>query len=374
MRSLFLAMLAIVSGPALGQPATPPVPIHTTKITDSGGRLDWYKGPAHDLVAFDAITDMRTRNTELFTMKPDGSGRFCVTCNAPVPKGFVGQPVWHPDGDHIVFQVENERSPHTLFNHVAWGINNDLWIIRKDGSKAQRLYQTKLNHGALHPQISPDGRTLVFAARTPTGRLLPSEKLRKLAPGGENPWEGWKIFSTRLEIDEDGNASVSKLKLLADNPRGFLETHQVLANGDVIFSKTRNGVPYVDDIYRMDRNGGHVRQLIDSPETWDEHGLYSPDRRFLAFVSSRHDKSWRASRSRAKDLETEIYVMRIADGAVRQVSAFNAGRTRTIASDFSWNKDGTALLVQAAPFRTRLIGGDETLPPEIWLIRFGPAP
>jgi Tol biopolymer transport system component len=339
-------------------------------ITDKGGRLDWYKGEKHNLVAFDAVVDDDTKNTEMYTMQPDGSGRSCVTCNAPVPKGFVGQPVWHPDGEHIIFQAENENSPHTFFNHLAWGINNDLWIIKRDGSGAELIYKTKLNHAALHPQISPDGKTIVFSARTPTGRVNP--KWKDLTPGGENHWEGWSIVSGELDLTKQGTEKISGLKTLIADNSGFFETHQILEDGSIIFSRTESGAPYVDDIYLMNAAGGNIRKLVDSPKTWDEHGLFSPDRKFLAFISSRHDKSWQAPGSRAADLETELYIERHADGALRRVTDFNGGRRRYLASDFSWSRDGSAIMIQAAPFRKRLIGGYEALSPEIWLIEIAP--
>lgn len=370
-----LILILIVVGLAFSSACSAPRPanavsIQEKRITDRGGRLDWYKGVKHNLVAFDAIVDDTTKNTELYTMQPDGSDRFCVTCNAPVRKGFIGQPVWHPNGEHIIFQVENENSRHTLFNHMAWGINNDIWIIKRDGSGAELIYQTKLNHAALHPQISPDGKTIIFSARTPTGRV--NFSWRNLTPGGENHWEGWSIVSGRLDLTKSGTDKISNLKTIIANDRSFFETHQVLEDGSIVFSQTKNGAPYVDDIYMMSAGGGNIRKLVDSPKTWDEHGLFSPDRKFLAFISSRHDTSWRAPKSRAKDLQTELYVQRRADGALRKVTDFNGGRRRYLASDFSWRKDSKAIMVQAAPFRKRLIGGYEALSPEIWLIEFMP--
>lgn len=366
---LIVIALSFFSASCAPRPASA-VSVQAKKISDSGGRLDWYKGVKHNLISFDAIVDDTTKNTELYTMQPDGSDRFCVTCVAPVPRGFVGQPVWHPNGEHIIFQVENEHSQHTLFNHLAWGINNDLWIIKRDGSGAELIYKTKLNHAALHPQISPDGKTIIFSARTRTGRVNPKWKNR--TPGGENHWEGWSIVSGILDLRKSGTAKISNLKTLIADDRGFFETHQILEDGSIVFSHTKNGAPYVDDIYLMNARGMNIRKLVDSPKTWDEHGLFSPNMKFLAFISSRHDTSWQAPKSRAKDLQTELYIKRNADGVLRKVTSFNNGRRRYLASDFSWSKDGKAIMIQAAPFRKRLIGGYEALSPAIWLIEFVP--
>lgn len=151
-----------------------------------GGRVDWYKGDAHSLIAYDAIVDDARVNTEVYTVEPDGSGQQCVTCDAPIPKGFIGQPAWHPDGEYLVIQAENENSQHRLYNHMAWGINNDLWLIKRDGTSAERIWRSPLNHAALHPHFSEDGSRLIFAERIATNR--PIIGLRRITPGGENPW------------------------------------------------------------------------------------------------------------------------------------------------------------------------------------------
>ena len=63
-------------------------------LTDDGGRLDWYRGESHDLIAFDRIVDTDTMNTEVFIMDPDDpDGATCVTCGGAIPEGFVGNPV-----------------------------------------------------------------------------------------------------------------------------------------------------------------------------------------------------------------------------------------------------------------------------------------
>lgn len=136
--------------------------ISTTCITKKGGRLAWYHGDKHELIAFDATTNPATKATSVFTMQPDGSEKKGITNNSGIPKGFVGQPAWHPDGEHLVIQVENENSQHTRYNHVSWGINNDLWIIRRDDTTAECIYKTKSNHAALHPHFNADGTNTAF--------------------------------------------------------------------------------------------------------------------------------------------------------------------------------------------------------------------
>jgi Tol biopolymer transport system component len=331
-----------------------------------GGRVDWYKGAAHSLIAYDAIVDDTRVNTELFTIEPDGSDQRCVTCDAPIPKGFVGQPAWHPDGEFLVIQAENENSQHRLYNHMAWGINNDLWLIKRDGTSAERIWRTPLNNAALHPHFSEDGTKLIFAERIATNR--PIIGLRRITPGGENPWAGWQIHIADFNPAAEGEAKLTNHRTLTPNGSGFYEIHDLTAEGQIEYSFTPGGEAYVDDTYTSNVDGTDVRNLINSPDTWDEHGTYSPSERTLAFVSSRMDRSWRAPRSRANTLRTELFTKDPA-GTVTQITAINQNgdpNQRYLVSDFSWDREGRRIVFQVATLNADGL----PLSPELWMVTF----
>ena len=337
------------------------------KIATDGGRVAWYKGDEHDLIAFDSITDPVRKNTELYTIEPDGSNKKCVTCNSVIPKGFVGQPAWHPNGEYIVIQVENENSQHTLFNHMSWGINNDLWIVRRDGTHAELIHKTPLNHATLHPHFNADGTKIIFAERIPTGKSR--WFLKRITPGGENQWEGWQIDIADFNIRKKGTAKLSNRRKLFEGAGGFYETHGFTKDGKIIFSHTSGGKAYVDDIYISDLSGKEVKKLIDSPKTWDEHGLYAPSGKAMVFNSSRGSPSWQAPRSKPKNLELDLYIKTLS-GEIRRLtnmSALGKANKRYITSDFDWDKTGTRIVFQVATFdkKTR-----EPYSPEIWILTF----
>ena len=341
--------------------------LRVRRLTDDGGRLDWYKGDKHELIAFDAVVNQRNRNTEVFVMRPDGSGRRCVTCDAATPNGFVGQPAWHPDGEHIVIQVENSNSRHRLWEHIAWGINNDLWVVRRDGSGAELIFESPKNHAVLHPHFNADGSKIIFAERVPTGRKRP--RLRRITPGGENPWEGWRIHIADFDIAKTGTARLLNHRILYDDESGLFETHGFTHDGRIVFSHTRGGRAYMDDIYIANDDGSRRRKLIDSTRTWDEHGRFSPSGKTLAFVSSRDYWDWRAPRSTAKTLRLDLYSQDRA-GKVRRLTDANANARedmRYIVSDFDWDASGTRIAFQLAPFddRVRRPGS-----PQIWVLTF----
>ena len=341
----------------LAAAAPPPV-----QLVESGGRVAWYRGRAHELIAYDAPAAGRPsgrggRNTEVYVVRPDGSERRCVTCDvAAIRKGFVGQPAWHPDGEHLVIQVENESSEHRLWNHVSFGIDNDLWIIRRDGTGARRIWASADKHGALHPHFSPDGRRLVFAERVPTGRPLERPMMRRRAPGGESQWEGWRIHFADVDLAKPEGAVLSGHRTVEPNGPGFYETHGFGPDARILYSFTAGGAEYVDDSYSAKADGTDVRNLTRSPTSWDEHAQYSPDGKRLAFVSSRFDPALAFPGPRARVLRTELYLSD-KEGAARKVTDMNGLLGREVAvSDFDWDRDGGRIVFLAgdlAPLNSR---------------------
>ena len=339
--------------PAKGKP-------EVRKLVDKGGRVSWYHGEKHELIAYDTVID-KDYNTAVFTIQPDGSERTCVTCDADIRKGFVGQPSWHPDGEHLVIQIENSNSKHNSFNFMSWGINNDLWIIRRDGKDAERIWSPVKNGAALHPHFSDDGRKLVFSERKPTGKSLAFLKGR--TPGGENHWEGWRIHIASVHMDRSGPDKLSNHKTFAPNGPGFYETHGFAPGGRILYSFTPDGRPYVDDIFTVKQDGSGVVTEVEGSGTWDEHGLYSPDGERFAFMSSRFNSSLRFPRNKAKDLETELFV-RDGDGPPVQVTSMNDLLPgKRVVSDYDWDRTGKRIVMQVAQ-----MGRGQ--PVELWMLTF----
>lgn len=338
-----------------------------TKIADSAGRVAWYKGGKHELLAFDSITNQRSKSTDLFIMSPSGSGKRNLTAGSTVPAGFIGQPAWHPDGEHIVFQAENANSSHRLLNHMAWGINNDLWMIKRDGSGARRIYSSALNHGALHPHFNHAGNKIIFSKRIPTGKTSAVAKALKLGGGGENQWTGWQIAIADFDMSKSGESRVYNFQTIKPNGSGFYETHGFTKSGRIIYAFTPDGSTYVDDVFTCDGKGGNVQRLINSPKTWDEHVHFSPSGRSFAFMSSRAFDSWDSSNSTARNLRTELF-LRDKNGSIVQLTDFNKDKGRKeryLISDLDWDASGARLVFQVAPFKGRRPGD-----PQLWMFRF----
>ena len=330
-----------------------------------GGRVDWHKGSAHELITYDSISNTILKNTEVYTVKPDGSDKQCITCDSEIPKGFVGQPAWHPNGEHIIIQVENSNSQHRVMEHVSFGFNNDLWIIKKDGTGAKRIWTTELNHAALHPHFSHDGTKLIFAERIPTGVRIPGVGNR--TPGGENHWDGWQI---RIADFNPENMEITKSIAIKPNGNGFYETNDFYNDEEFTYSFTPNGQPYVDDIYSIKTDGTKVVHIINSPTTWEEHGTFSPaGTGDFVFLSSRFDSTWKAPTSKPDTLALELFLKK-TNGDIIQLTEMNKNadsNIRYLVSDYDWDKDGKRIVIQIASVNKKT-GKPNTA--QIWMIEF----
>lgn len=332
---------------------------------EEGGRVDWYKGNAHELITFDAISNDLLKYSEVYTIKPDGSGKQCVTCNSVVPKGFVGQPAWHPYGEQIIIQVENLNSKHRVMEHVSFGFNNDLWIIKKDGTGAKPIWTTDLNHAALHPHFSHDGTKLIFAERIPTGLIIPG--IGELTPGGENFWNGWQI---RIADFDSEHMDIIESIAIQPNGNGFYETNDFFTDDEFTYSFTAHGQAYVDDLYSVKTDGTNVTHIINSPTTWEEHGTFSPaGTGDFVFLSSRFDPTWIAPSSKPDAVALELF-LKNSNREIIQLTEMNlnAGlNTKYLVSDYAWDKDGKRIVVQIAPVNIKTGKHDS---PQIWMIEF----
>lgn len=362
------------SGPAAPYSYSLDVPnIGTVKYTvlaENGGRVSWYRGTqaAHNKIAYDGKTQTwgADSRTDVYVMNADGSNKQCITCGMAVfealyqdilaqrqsvgdPRlGFwIGQPEWHPDGVHVIIQVENLNSSHTINNFVSFGVDNDLWILNTQTKTASPIWSTAVpNNAALHPRLSDDGSKLIFAQRI----LATMTTLNEV-------WEGWRLVVTDFDINQPAATMISNPTYTKPSGDGFYETTGFLGSSNTWFSYSftpdvaRTVLPYVAEGRMTDYPWSTSTKVVDFPNAWDEKPRFSPSVNSVVWMSSAFDTIWTPA-SGAVNLQSDLY-LGLPGNIYYRFTFFNdlhnRYSTKVLVTDHEWNRAGDKLVVQAMP-------------------------
>jgi len=308
-------------------PAADPQVTAVTLLTENGGRVDWH--PGRNLIVFDRSEG---GPYEIFVMAPDGSGQTCLTCGRPgAPPRHKGNPAWHPSGAFIAFIAEKAHHRGTALRATPGiGIDNDLWIMTGDGQRYSQITAVPPGMGVLHPQFSHDGTRLVWAERV----------------AEQPPPSGTWVIRLAEFVVQDGLPAVRHIQSFQPAGPAFYETHGFSPDDTTLLfsANPEPGQPFWGlDIYAWHRPTQTVRRLTTTLDQWDEHAHYSPDGRFIVWMSS---MGCRCDPSRLADLRTDYWIM-AADGThKRRLTFFNepghphAQGESTVAGDFAWGPNG----------------------------------
>ncbi len=204
-------------------------------------------------------------------------------------EGSDGMPRWSPDGAHIAFVRTLSRDRGAAVGEGQGGSigRTQIWLLPSDGGEARPL--TRLPQGAIKSlEWSPDGSRLAFGFHR-----QPPERAEGPADRDGVPPLYRRI--TRLHYKEEDI--------------GFLDGER-------------------DHIWIAVARTGAATQITRGD--WDDLSpAWSPDSRFLVFVSNRHrDAEWRL-------IETDLWVVRASGGRARRLPT-----PRGLSSAPSWSPDG----------------------------------
>jgi uncharacterized protein (TIGR03437 family) len=315
----------------------------------------------------------------------------CLSCNnpnAPPQDSYKHFQTMRPQGDWILLDVEDPDGPvitqqssqqlQVIRNNGYW---TNLWVTTPDGSRWYQLTHFTAppggNPGAvgmLNPRWSADGNSVIFPETYQ-------------APDPANLQGYWRFYIASFSVDAStGIPSLSNYRNIGYPGDVFYEMQDVSPDGTqlLVQSVTPGMNAYGVDIYAVNLVSGpgfgEYTDLTNSPYSWDEHSIYSPNGKKIAWISSLPfpniipqygNLSWVDYRDY---LHNEFFLMNADGTGVQQLTRFNDPSAPEYSPQFGdamygeWNLDGTQLLIHNGTPEIQVSGGNST-----WLVTFAGA-
>ncbi len=236
----------------------------------------------------------------------------------------AGEGYFSPDGKQIIFQAEEKGTGNPFYQ---------IFIMDLATGKTHRV-----SPGVGRTTCSffrPDGKKVIFASShaDPDARKHQAEEYRRREEEKNNPqrrryqWD----FDPYYDIYQ-ANPDGSDLKNLTHTPGYDAEGSYSPDGKRIVFCSNRDGNL---QLYIMDADGRHVRQLTHAPHCYNGGPFFSPDGKQVIFRSDRKKKDF-----------LQIYVIN-ADGTGER--ALTHEPTRVNWAPY-WYKDGKHVIYGSADY------------------------
>ncbi|MCL5746138.1 MAG: hypothetical protein M1541_19780 [Acidobacteria bacterium] len=276
----------------------------------------------------------------------------CITCterlNSPAPNRQKLQPHWHPSGQWIVLAGERENytkpwlaTPELIEGWVQSGLWVNIYITRPDGSEWYQL--SDFGHGQgdgfTGVAFTPDGTQAVWA-QIVSGNIF------------EAMFGRWELILADFQEDGGGVPSFTNLRDITPVGAKWVEPGNFAPDGKSLLITADIGLSDAQgmDQFILDITTGEVRNLTNSPDVWDEHGVFSNDGKKILFMSSYPFRTNWLSHT-VLSLKTEFMLMNSDGSGLQQLTHFNSpgypesnapGRG-SVAAIGEWNPDGRTI-------------------------------
>lgn len=290
---------------------------------------------------------------QIYVGRKDGGAPVCITCtdkpNGPKASKFKMQPHWHPSGKWIILAVEQEKINGPLFTPrwviEGWlqcGLWTDMYAATPDGSawfKLQDFRPPNKATGFTGVAFTPDGGKGVWA---------------QIVDGNVFAYSfgKWELIIADFQ-EVNGVPSWTNLRNITPPDTYWLEPGNFSPNGKDLLLTADYGFPdhskvEGQDQYILDIYSGRMTNLTQTPNIWDEHGVFSPDGEKIFFMSSYPYRS-DPNASKTFGLKTEFMIMDKDGSNLRQLTHFNEpgfpefSFWGSVAANGQWNPDGTSI-------------------------------
>lgn len=291
-------------------------------------------------VSYQSVPDNKS-NADLYLMNIDGTNQTRITRTPESESGAV----WIEDGARIAFMAKSK---------VPDG-GQQLWVMDADGKNCAQVSDIK---GGINGFVfSPDGNKVVLIANVKYSRAakdiypdLPDATGRLIDDLMYKHWDEWVTeIPHPFLADFSGNSVTNVKDIMQDEPYespmkpfGGVESFAWTPDSKslVYTSRKKTGMEYAvstnSDLYMYDLESGSTRNLTEGMMGYDTNPVFSPDGKYLAWLSMEHD-GYESDKNR-------IFIMDMSTGEKTDLTD-NWDYT---ADEIAWNPDGKSIYFIAA--------------------------
>lgn len=302
---------------------------------------------------------------------------------APPEDRYKVSAALRPQGDWILLDVENpdgpvvtQQSPENLQVARNNGYYSNLWVTNVSGTKWYQLthFTGPPDHpgavGMLQPLWSPDGKEIAFPEAYQ-------------APDAQHRQGFWHFYLADFSVNGSGVPQLTHIRNISYPDDVFYEMQDFAPDGrsllvQTVFPGDNAYAPSIASVNLVPGpDFGHYTDLTLGAASWNEHAVYSPNGKKIAWISSLPFASTVADYGELPwfeyrdHLHNEVFLMNANGRDVQQLTWFNDPSSPEHSPQFSdalfpvWGTDGSSLMVQDGTPQIQVSGGNST-----WLLHF----
>ncbi|MDE7368599.1 MAG: S9 family peptidase [Muribaculaceae bacterium] len=283
-------------------------------------------------VSYESVEQNKSNN-DLYLMNIDGTDKKRLTRSA----GSEGNTAWFDGGKKIAYITSKYGSPQ-------------IWVMDADGSNAKCI--TTVENGVEGFRISPDEKKIVIISQVKYNRSgsdvypdLPKANARIIDDMMYKHWNEWVTEIPHPYVgDFDGNSVSNLTDILGDEPYeapmkpfGGIESLAWSPDSKNIayVSRKKTGKEYAlstnSDIFIFNVESGLTTNLTEGNGGYDTNPAYSPDGKYIAWLSMEHD-GYESDKNR-------IFIADLTSGKKTDLTS----DWDYTATDFAWNPDSKSI-------------------------------